>query len=233
MRIAQPILAFLMVLAIAPSANALEFLITDSNNNPLTSAAGANPLNLGDNPVQQTIKVWVTYNSTDQSTYNNAGGLLGGTVLMSFSNVRNPLESPVGAFIFGPYGTNPGFITNSNSQFTPGFTTAANSSQVQVTFNTGTNPGIQLPSNQFLLFTAVIAPGATINSQGTNVVVNNPSSGLFRYGSPSAPVSISPSPSPYNFTVVPEPATYVLGAVASGMLGGVGYYRRKKVAKKA
>jgi hypothetical protein len=103
-----------------------------------------------------------------------------------------------------------------------------------VTFNTNQNPGIQLPNTQFLLFTAVISPGSSINPSGTNVRVSNPSSGTFKYGIPTNPISISgtpPAPSNYDFLVVPEPTTYALGAVATAMLGGVGFYRRKKAVK--
>lgn len=220
------ILTFFCSFLAVSSLNAVELLVTDSNGNALNTTT--NKLDLGFNPTPKTISLWMTYNSSEQATANAAGGLFSGGVILSSSN-------PTVAMIFPP-GSNS--VINPNNQWNPiqiDWDQPSNFSAVQTTFSRGTQLGLQLDNtNKILLMQYVISPGSTINPAGTDFVLTVPFTyAAFQYGSSSLQTDFNPQPSNYTFTVVPEPTTYVLGAVASGMLGGVGYYRRKKVAKKA
>jgi len=229
-------LSALIFLVATSYASAVEYLVTDTSGNTIDTT---NALDLGQAPVAKTIQVWLTYTDAERNLANPAGGLFSGGARLTPANaqVANIFPGPS-----TPY-TNPG------SQWNP-FNTQFNSLTVptvsQITFSRGstnTDPtqsvGIQLPATtsgvgKLLLFEALISPGATINPSGTNFTMIPVSTAPFRYGTAATSLTafaVQPNGAGYTFTVVPEPTTYALGAVATAMLGGVGYFRRKKVAK--
>ena len=230
MRLAIYLSSFLLCFVVS-STKAVEYLVTDTTGNVINTS---NALNLGDNPLPKTIQLWMSYTDAERNLANPAGGLYMGSAIFTPNNAQV-------ANIFPPDGS---AFTNPSSQWNPFtvlFNSLTNPTATRVQFNRGSTPsqtGIQLPATsggtgRVLLLEALISPGANINPTGTTFVVNPFASSPFRYGSPSTSFTDFVQPTTYSFTVVPEPTTYVLGAVASGMLGGVGYYRRKKLAKKA
>jgi hypothetical protein len=224
-------LSSLLLFFVVTSTQAVEYLVTDTNGNVINTS---NALNLGDNPVPKTIQLWMSYTDAERNLANPAGGLYMGSAIFTPDNAQV-------ANIIPPDGS---AFTNPSSQwnpFTVQFNHASNPTSVRVQFNRGSTPGqtgLQLPATsggtgRVLLLEALISPRANINPTGTTFAINPFGSSPFRYGSPSTSFTDFAQPTTYSFTVVPEPTTYILGVVATGMLGGVGYYRRKKVAKKA
>jgi len=228
-------LAFLGILfCLVSSANAVEYLITDTNGNALNSTT--NKLDLS-NSTSKVIQVWLTYNDADRNLANPAGGLFSGGARITPSDSNQPTQVAVPAAPF----TNP---SNQWNPFNPQPNSPTNPTVYQVTFSRGgTNPdptlsvGIQLPATvsgagKFLLFEATITAGANLNATGSTFTVAPVSTAPFRYGTGSTSlVAFTLQPQAYTFMVVPEPTTYALGAVATAMLGGVGFYRRKKAVK--
>ena len=211
--------------------SAVEVIFTDTNGNPLNTTT--NKLDLGYSPTAKTVQLWLTYNDTERTTINNAGGLYagGGILTPQFANIANVFPGPSAPV------TNPG---NKWSTITTNFNSQSNPTILGATFTQGAGQsGLALPptvsgSGRFLLLEYLISPGANISSSGTDFTYQiNTNYAVYSYGTSSGVTPFNPQPNGYTFTVVPEPTTYVLGAVASGMLGGVGYYRRKKLAKKA
>ena len=225
-------LTYLLLVFSASRLSAVELLITDSSGNALNTTT--NKLNLGDSPTPKVIQLWLTYDDTERTTVNNAGGLYSG------GGILTPSDAQVANVFPGPSApvTNPG---NKWNTVTTNFNSQTNPSILGATFTQGAGQsGLTLPptvagSGRFLLLEYLVSPGANINPNGTNFIYTvNTNYAVYSYGTASSitPFNPQPSPSGYTFTVVPEPTTYVLGAVASGMLGGVGYYRRKKSVKK-
>ena len=206
------------------NAKAVELLITDSNGNALNTTT--NKLDLGFNPTPKTISVWLTYSSAEQSAANNNGGLWRGGFIATPNNADI-------ANIFPPSSSS---IINPNNQWgAPSYQWDSDTDPralfVQVSRAAG-QVGLQLDNSlRFLVVQLVVSPGKSINSSGTDFIFNVPPEATFAYN--GGATAFVPQPQAYSFTVVPEPTTYVLGVVASGMLGGVGYYRRKKLVKKA
>jgi len=235
-------LVFSILFTVVTTTSAVEYLVTDTSGNVIDNS---NPLNLGNNPSPKTIRLWMTYNDTERTATNaNGGGLMGG-------GARFTSNDSMVAAIVGPGSS---AVTNPVNQWVNPLTIQFNSSNpnppsiMQASFTRGTQSGLVLDPTvsgigKILLLEVLITPGPTINPSGTQFTIVSPSGAPMSYGSssqqyyygaiPPLGQSIGTQPANYTFTVVPEPTTYVLGAVASGMLGGVGYYRRKKVAKKA
>ena len=217
-------ITFLIPFIALGSSKAVELLVTDSNGTVLNTTTSK--LDLGYSPTPKTISLWLTYNTTEQLAANQSGGFFSGGVVLTSS-------VPTAAMIFPPSSSS---IINPNNQWNPlqiDWDQPSNFSAVQTTFSRGTQAGLQLDGfGRILLMQYVISPGTTINSTGTDFNLSVPVEyASFQYGSASGQTNFTKQPDDYNFTVVPEPTTYVLGTVASGMLAGVGYYRRKKVAK--
>lgn len=219
------IIALIFSFIVVGNVNAVELLVTDSNGNTLNTTT--NKLDLGFTPTPKTISVWLTYNSTEQSTANTAGGLFSGGLSVSS-------YTPTAAMIFPPASSS---VINPNNQWNPTqifWDQPSNFSTVVATFSRGQQSGLLMDNSmRILLLQFVVSPGSTINSTGSVFNVSVPLAYAdFQYGSASGQLSFTNQPIDYQFTVVPEPTTYALGLVASGVLGGVGYYRRKKSVKK-
>jgi len=230
----RKIALLVIFLSLVSSASAVEYLITDTSGNALNTTT--NVLNLGDNPTPKTIQIWLTYNDTERTVANTNGGLYSGGARITPANTAIAVPS-------APF-TNP---SNQWNPFNPQPNIPSNPTIYQVTFSRGaSNPdptlsvGIQLPATvngvgKFLLFEATVTAGSNVNPIGTNFTIASVATAPFRYGTanlaPSGPIAFSLQPQNYVFMVVPEPTTYALGAVATAMLGGVGFYRRKKSVK--
>jgi hypothetical protein len=217
------LLLSLLVFLNCNSLFGVEYLVTDTNGTQLGGST-SNQLDLGHNPVPQTIQVWMTYSAAEQTTANSAGGLFSGGVLLNYANPRIAL-TPLGAGSF----TNPNSIWSlQQTLWAAGSTGTANYPQYyQASFNRGTNSGLTLDGTlKILVAEFVVSPGDAINSTGTTVSLTVPGTALFKYGSSSSNTAFSTQPSTYNFTVVPEPSTYVFVSLATGVLSFMGYRRR-------
>jgi len=227
MRFNSILLSCLLLIAFS-STDAVEFLVTDTNGNTLNTT---NKLDLGSSsPSPKTIQLWLTYTDAERTTTNNGGGLFQGAV------IATPANAQVANFL--PPGTSA--VTNPGGQWNPisiQFNSLTTPTILGVSFSRGSQAGIVLPptsggTGKVLLLEYLVSPGPQISSTGTDIVFNvNNSYGLFGYGTSTASIIYNPQPQAYTISVVPEPTTYALGAVATAMLGGVGFYRRKKAVK--
>lgn len=216
----------LLLLLNCNSLLGVEYLVTDTNGTQLGGST-SNQLDLGHNPVPQTIQVWMTYSAAEQTTANTAGGLFAGGVLLNYANPRIAL-TPLGTSSF----TNPNSIwAVSQSLWVAGSTGTANYPQYyQTTFNRGQNQGLTLDGTlKILVAEFVVSPGDAINPSGTTVSLTVPGSAKFKYGTPSLTTQFAVQPSLYSFTVVPEPSTYVFASLATGVLSFLGYRRRPTI----
>jgi hypothetical protein len=212
----------LLVLSVT-STQAVEILVTDMSGNSLNTTT--NKLDLGNSPTPKTVKLWMTYSSAEATTANTAGGLFSGGVIIT------PANSSI-ATIIPPQSS---AFTNPNNQWESISSIFNGSTNVGVSFTQGTSKtGLTLNSSggQILLLEVLISPGPSMSPTGTNFSFTaNPSYAVFSYGTQTNIQGFNPQPTSFVFTVVPEPTTYALGAVATAMLGGVGFYRRKKAVK--
>jgi len=229
----------LTVFSYSPIVDGVEYLVTDTSGNVVNNLT---PLDLGSNPQAKTIQLWLTYNDTERTAANaNGGGLMGGAARFTSANSYAAAILPPAASAV----TNPG---NKWSDVVVQFNTPTApqpSNIMQASFTRGSSAGLVLDPTvsgvgRILLLELLITPGSQISTAGTQFTIVSPSNAPFNYGSstdlkyfgpPPVGSGVGTQPINYTFTVVPEPTTYALGAVATAMLGGVGFYRRKKAVK--
>jgi len=227
MKLKRLLLIGITTILVTSVTEAVEFLITDQNGIALNDTT--NKLNLGDSASPKTVKLWLTYNTTELNAANMSGGLFSGGARFT------PQNSQVATVARGA-----GQVVNPSSQWNPFTVTylpispTSYPTAMQVEFSRlNGQSGLTLPATmQFLLAEIVISPGPSMNSTGTQFTVVVPlSQAPIIYGTAGSQQVFGTQPLNYTFTVVPEPTTIALGAVATAMLGGVGFYRRKKAVK--